>query len=83
MTDLATTVDESTGEPKRGRPLKEVTAARREQIVKLRTVDRMTQKEIADQLGITPAAVHYHLKRARHGNAIDPNPTPEAGPADD
>jgi hypothetical protein len=48
--------------PTRGRPLKAVTASRLEQIIELHDKG-MTQKQIADEIGVTPAAVYYHLKK--------------------
>lgn len=65
--------DEATAEVHAEKPVRNITARlgrppaaeagnRRQEIAKLRE-EGMTQKQIAEQLGITPAAVYYHLKR--------------------
>lgn len=48
--------------PKRGRPLGVVSEGRRAEIKRLKD-QGLTQKQIADQIGITPAGVYFHLKK--------------------
>lgn len=64
-----------------GRPLKAVTEKRHADILHLRRSTRLTQVEIARELGITPAAVGYHLKQAREQRAREQAEAQEADAA--
>jgi predicted transcriptional regulator len=61
----------------RGRPPHASSAERRETILALNK-EGLTGVAIARQIGVTPAAVSYHLKKAR-GCAVAETPLAKAG----
>lgn len=69
----------------RGRPTHASSGPRRDAILALKAKGR-SGVEIARELGVTPAAVSYHLKKAREQGVLpdaDPTPADEGGAADD
>ena len=67
----------------RGRPTHESSGPRREAILRMKA-EGQTGVAIARELGITPAAVTYHVKKARRdGTLVEPATTaPETVDAD-
>lgn len=65
-----------------GRPAHSSSGPRREAILALKQQGR-SGVAIARELGITPAAVSYHLKKAREEGTLAPPPTePETSDGD-